>query len=45
MPRQHVVVLSPEERARVRALLRRDTTTALQHHRARILLAAESRTG
>jgi hypothetical protein len=45
MPRQHVVVLSPEERDRLRALLRRDATTALQHRRARILLAAESRAG
>jgi hypothetical protein len=30
MPKQHVIVLSPEERARLRALLRRDATTALQ---------------
>lgn len=45
MPKQHVVVLSPEERARLRALLRRDATTAMQQRRARILLAAESRAG
>lgn len=45
MPRQHVVVLTPEERARLRTLLRRDATTALQHRRARILLAAETRAG
>jgi Homeodomain-like domain len=45
MPRQHVVVLSPEERDRLRRLLRRDATTALQQRRARILLAAETRAG
>jgi transposase len=45
MPRQHVVVLSPEERARLRSLLRRDATTAMQQRRARILLAAETRAG
>lgn len=41
MPKQHVIVLSPEERARLRALLRRDATTALQQRRARILLASD----
>jgi len=45
MPKQHVVVLTPEERDRLRRLLRRDATTALQQRRARILLAAESRAG
>jgi hypothetical protein len=45
MPRQHVVVLTPEERARLRTLLRRDATTARQQRRARILLAAETRCG
>lgn len=45
MSKQHVVVLTPEERARVRALLRRDATTAMQQRRARILLAAEARPG
>jgi Homeodomain-like domain len=45
MPKQHVVVLSPEERTQLRALLRRDATTARQQRRARILLAAESRAG
>jgi Homeodomain-like domain len=45
MPKQHVVVLSPAERARLRALLRRDATTAMQQRRARILLAAETRAG
>src|SRR5687768_17378898 len=45
MPKQHVVVLSPEERARLRRLLRRDATTAMQQRRARILLAAETRAG
>lgn len=45
MPKQHVVVLSPEERIRLRALLRREATTARQQRRARILLAAETRAG
>ncbi len=45
MPQQHVVVLTPDERARLRALLRRDATTARQQRRARILLAAETRAG
>lgn len=45
MPKQHVVVLSPAERARLRSLLRRDATTARQQRRARILLAAEARPG
>ena len=45
MPRQHGVVLSPVERDRWRALLRRNATTAMQQRRARILLAAESRAG
>jgi hypothetical protein len=45
MPRQHVVVLTPEERGRLRTLLRRDATTAMQQRRARILLAAETRAG
>ena len=45
MPRQHIVVLTPEERTRLRTLLRRDATTALQQRRARILLAAETRAG
>jgi hypothetical protein len=45
MPRQHVITLSPEERDRLRALLRRDATTARQQRRARILLAAETRAG
>jgi transposase len=45
MPRQHVVVLTPEERSRLRTLLRRDATTARQQRRARILLAAETRAG
>ena len=45
MPRQHIVVLTPEERGRLRTLLRRDATTAMQQRRARILLAAETRAG
>jgi Homeodomain-like domain len=45
MPRQHLVVLSPEERSRLRTLLRRDATTAMLQRRARILLAAETRPG
>jgi hypothetical protein len=38
---QHVVVLSPAERARLAALIRRDGATALQQRRARILLHAD----
>jgi hypothetical protein len=45
MPKQHLIVLSAEERDRLRTLLRRDATTARQQRRARILLAAESRAG
>jgi hypothetical protein len=45
MPKQHLIVLSPEERDRLRTLLRRDATTARQQRRARILLAAETRAG
>jgi hypothetical protein len=45
MSRQHVVSLTPEERTRLRAMLRRDATTARQQRRARILLAAETRSG
>jgi hypothetical protein len=45
MPKQHVIVLSPEERARLRSLLRRDATTALQQRRARILLASDGGAG
>jgi hypothetical protein len=45
MPKQHVVILTPEERERLRTLLRRDATTAMQQRRARILLAAEARAG
>jgi hypothetical protein len=45
MPRQHIVGLSFEQRQNLRALLRRDATTAMQQRRARILLAAETRAG
>lgn len=45
MPRQHIVGLSFEQRQHLRALLRRDATTAMQQRRARILLAAETRAG
>jgi hypothetical protein len=38
---KHRVVLSPDERARLKTLLRRSSTTALQHRRARILLAVD----
>jgi len=38
---KHRVVLSPEDRASLQALLRRSTTSALQQRRARILLAAD----
>jgi Homeodomain-like domain len=38
---KHRVVLSPDERARLQTLLRRSSTTALQHRRARILLAVD----
>jgi hypothetical protein len=41
MPKQHVVRLTAEQRARLRRLLRRDATTALQQRRARILLASD----
>lgn len=45
MPKQHVVALTGEQRQRLRALLRRDATTALQQRRARILLAADASPG
>ncbi|HKG28583.1 MAG TPA: helix-turn-helix domain-containing protein [Thermomicrobiales bacterium] len=45
MPKQHVVVLTPEQRQDLRALLRRDATTALQQRRARILLASDGGAG
>ena len=38
---KHRVVLNPDERARLKALLRRSSTTALQQRRARILLAVD----
>ena len=38
---KHRVVLSSDERARLKTLLRRSSTTALQHRRARILLAVD----
>lgn len=38
---KHRVVLSPDERARLKTLLRRSSTTALQQRRARILLAVD----
>ena len=41
MSKQHVVRLTAEQRARLRRLLRRDATTALQQRRARILLASD----
>ena len=45
MPKQHVVVLTPEQRQDLRVLLRRDATTALHQRRARILLAADGGAG
>jgi hypothetical protein len=39
---KHRVVLDPADRQRLRALLRRSSTTALQQRRARILLAVDS---
>jgi Homeodomain-like domain len=38
---KHRVVLSPDERARLKTLLRRSSTTALHQRRARILLAVD----
>jgi hypothetical protein len=45
MPKQHVVRLTAAERQRLRALLRRNATTALEQRRARILLAADAAAG
>ena len=42
MPKQHVVVLSPEQRRELGALLGRNATTALEHRRARVLLQADA---
>ena len=42
---KHRVVLSPDERARLKTLLRRSRTTALQQRRARILLAVDGHAG
>jgi len=38
---KHLVVLHPDDRQRLQALLRRSSTTALQQRHARILLAAD----
>lgn len=40
--KQHVVRLSPEQRADLKTLLTRNATTALEHRRARILLQADA---
>jgi hypothetical protein len=42
---KHRVVLQPEDRQRLAALLRQSSTTALQQRRARILLACDSSDG
>lgn len=45
MFKQHVVVLTPEQRAEVRAITTRTGASALAHRRARILLAADAAPG
>jgi hypothetical protein len=45
MRKQHLIQLTPAQRAEVRRLLRRDATTALEHRRARILLASDAGAG
>lgn len=42
---KHRVVLTPAERERLHALLRRSTTTAMQQRRSRILLAVDRSAG
>jgi hypothetical protein len=42
MSKQHVVVLTPEQRRACGAILRRGQSSALVHRRARILLAADA---
>lgn len=42
MPKQHVVVLTAEQRAELGALLTRNATTALEQRRARVLLHADA---
>jgi hypothetical protein len=45
MRKQHVITLTPAQRAELRRLVRRDATTALEHRRARILLASDAGAG
>lgn len=45
MPKQHVIRLSAEQRQELKRLLRRDSTTALEQRRARILLASDAGAG
>jgi Homeodomain-like domain len=42
MPKQHVILLTPEQRAECGAIVRRGRTSALGQRRARILLAADA---
>src|SRR5215207_1236318 len=45
MGKQHVITLTPAQRAELRRLVRRDATTALEQRRARILLASDAGAG
>ena len=45
MRKQHVITLTPAQRAALRRLVRRDATTALEQRRARILLASDAGAG
>lgn len=45
MRKQHLITLTPAQRAELRRLVRRDRTTALEQRRARILLASDAGAG
>ena len=45
MHKQHVIRLTPAQRAALRRLVRRDATSALEQRRARILLASDAGAG
>ncbi len=45
MHKQHVIHLTPAQRAEVRRLVRHDATSALEQRRARILLASDAGAG
>jgi len=45
MRKQHVITLTPTQRAELRRFVRRDATTALEQRRARILLASDAGAG